>query len=88
MWKLTKNCSHIISNRRLLYSYLSYPGNNQRSKLNVKSSSIPVNHIELFYYLIGRLLFRRKITRPEVLDCVTYLLTMVELLTNYCKTET
>ena len=64
---------------------LLYSGNNQRSKLDVKSSSIPVKHLELFYCLIGRLLFTSEITRPDVLDCVTYVLTMMELSTNYCK---
>ena len=83
-WKLTESRSHIISNR-LLSSYSSYSGNNQRSKLDGESSSIPVNHIELFYRLIGKLLLTSKITRLDVLDCVTYVLTMMELPTNYCK---
>ena len=69
-WKLTKNHSHIISNR-LFSSYSSYSGNSLRSKLDVESSSIPINHIELFYCLTRRLLFTSKITIPDVLDCVT-----------------
>ena len=77
-WKLTKNCSHMISDR-LSSSYSLYSGNNQWSKLNVESSSIPLNHIELFYPLPGRLLFTSKITRPGVLGCVTYVLMVMEL---------
>ena len=83
-WKLTKNCSHIISDR-LLSSYSLYSGNSQRFKLDVESSSILVKHIKLFYYLIRRLLFTSKITRLNVLDYVTYVLTMMELPTNYHK---
>ena len=83
-WKPTNNRSHIIS-KRFFSSYSFYYENNQRSKLDVESSSIPVNHIELFYRLTVRLLFTSKITRLDVLDFVTYVLTMIELPTNYCK---
>ena len=83
-WKLTKNCSYIIRNG-LLSSYSFYSGNNQRSKLDVESSCIPVNCIELFYRLIRRLLFTSETTRPDVIDCVTYILIMIELPTNSCK---
>ena len=62
-----------------------YSGNNQRFKLDVESSSTPVKDIELFYRLIGRLLFTSEITRPDVQACVTYVLTMMKLPTNYCK---
>ena len=83
-WKLTKNCSHIISDKPLS-SCSSYSGNNQRFKLDVESSSIPVKDIELFYCLIGRLSFTSKITRPDIQACVTYVLTMMKLPTNYRK---
>ena len=53
-------------------------------KLDVESSSILVKDIELLYCLIGRLLFTSKISRPDILDYVTYLLTMMELPTKYC----
>ena len=46
---------------------------------------MPANHIELFYCLPGRLLITNKITRPDILDCVTYVLTMIELPKNYHK---
>ena len=82
--KLTKKFSHIISNR-LLSSCSLYYGNNQRSKLEVELSSMHVKHIELFYRFIGRLLSKSGITVPDVLNCVTYVLTMMELPTNYCK---
>ena len=80
--KSQNNRSHIISNR-ILPGYSLYSGNNQRSKLNSESSSMPASHIELFYCLTRRLLFTSKIARPDVLDCVTYILTMMELPTKY-----
>ena len=83
-WKLTKNCSHIISNR-LLSGYSSYSGNNQRYKLHDESSSMSASHIELLYHLTRILLLTSKIIRPEVLDCVTYILTIMELPINYYK---
>ena len=83
-WKLTKNFSHIISDRSLSSCSL-YSRNNQRTTLDVESSSIPVKDVELFYRLIERLLITSKITRPDVLDCVTYVLTIMELLKNHCK---
>ena len=83
-WKVIKNCSHIISNKSLPGCSL-YSGNNQRLKLNVESSSIPEKDIDVFYYLIGRLLFTRKITRLDVQACVTYILTMMKLPINYHK---
>ena len=63
----------------------SYSGNNQRFKLNVESPSIPEKDIELFYCLVGRLLFTSEITRPDVQAWVTYILTMMRLPKNYCK---
>ena len=66
--KLTNNHSQIISNRPL-FRYLSYSGNNQRSKLDIKSSSIPVKGTELFYCLVGRFLLTNKITRPDIHTC-------------------
>ena len=83
-WKLTKNSSHIISNKSFP-AHLSYFENNQRFKLDVESSSIPEKDIELFHRLIGRLLFTSKITRPDVQACVTHILTMMKLPTNCCK---
>ena len=41
--------------------------------------------IGLLHRLIERLLFSRKITRPDVLACVSYIITMIELPTNYHK---
>ena len=83
-WKLTKNCSHIVTNRPLSSCSLFYE-NNQRSKLEVESSSLPMNNIGLLYRLIGKLWFISGITRPDVQTCVTYILTMMELPTNYRK---
>ena len=39
--------------------------------------------IQLFYRLIGRLLFTSKVTISEVKTCVTYILIKMELSTNY-----
>ena len=39
--------------------------------------------IGLIYCLIKRLLLTRKITRPDVPACVSYIITRMELLTNY-----
>ena len=83
-WKLTKNCSHIISDRPLS-SCLLYYGRYQRSKHNDNSSSISIKDIELLYRLIGRLLFISKITRSNVQDCVISLLTTMKLSMNYHK---
>ena len=69
-WKLTKNCSHIISNTSIPGRSL-HSGNDQMFKLDVEPPSIPEKDIELFYRLIARLLFTSKITRPEVQACVT-----------------
>ena len=84
IWLLTKTFSYIIRNR-LLSSYSLYFRNHQRSKLDVESSSIPANYIELLYLFIRKLLFTSKITRPDVPDYVTYVLIMMKLPTNYCK---
>ena len=83
-WKLTKNCSHIISYRPLS-SCLSYYESNKRSKRNDESSSIPTNDIKLFYCLIKRLLFTSTITRPSVRYCVTSLLTTMEIPMKHYK---
>ena len=72
-WKITKNHPHIIS-QSPFSSCSSFYGSNQRSERNDESSSIPINDIELFYCLIGRLLFTRKITTQNVQDGVTSLL--------------
>ena len=39
--------------------------------------------IGLLHRFIKRLLFSRKITRPDVLACVSYMITRIELPTNY-----
>ena len=41
--------------------------------------------IMLLYRLIGRLLFTSKITISDIQACVAYILTMMELPTNYHK---
>ena len=80
--KLTKN--RPISDR-LFSNYSLYSGYNQRSEFHDVLSRISTNYIELFYQLAGRLLFTSEIARPDVLDYVTYILTMMELPTIYHK---
>ena len=41
--------------------------------------------IGLLYRLIERFLFSSKITRPDLLACVSYIITRMELPTNYHK---
>ena len=83
-WKLMKSFSHIIINR-LLSNCSLYYGDSQRIKCNDISSIMTIKDIELFYCLIKRLLFTSNMTRPSVLDCVTSLLTTMELPMNYYK---
>ena len=79
-WKLTKNHSHIISDVSIP-GCSSHSGNSQRFKLDADSPSVS----ELLYYIIGSLLFTRKITISDIKACVTYIFTMMELTTNYHK---
>ena len=81
-WKLMKNRSHIISDISIP-GCSSHSGNSQRFKLNAESPSMLEKDIELLYCLIGNLLFTRKVTISDVQACVTYILTRMELSTNY-----
>ena len=83
-WKLTKNRSHIISDISIP-GRLPHSGFSQRFKLNDNSPSISEKDIGLLYRLIKRLLFTSKITRPDVLACVSYIITRMELPINYHK---
>ena len=51
-----------------------------RGSNSILNHQVSVKDIELCYHLIGRLLFTRKITRPNVQACVAYIFT-----TYYCK---
>ena len=83
-WKLTKNRSHIISD-------ISTPGRlphsstSQRFVLNANSPSMSEKDIGLLYRLIEGLRSSSKILRPDVLACVSYIITRMELQTNYCE---
>ena len=81
-WGLTKNCSHIISNISIP-GRLLHIGNSQRFKLDAEPSSVAAKDIEFLYPLIGRLLFTNKITISDVQACLIYILTRMELSTNY-----
>ena len=81
-WELTKKCSHIISDISIP-SCSPHSGNNQRFKLDAESPNMSEKDIELLYCLIWRLLFTGKITVLDVQACVIYILTRVELSTNY-----
>ena len=54
-WKLTKNCSHIISDI-LIPGQIPHSGFDQRFKLDDDSPSMSEKDIELLYHLIKRLL--------------------------------
>ena len=83
-WKLTKNRSHIVSDISTP-GRLPHSGFSQRFILNADSPSMSENDIGLLYRLIERLLLSSKITRPDVLACVSYIITKMESPTNYHK---
>ena len=82
VWKLTKNCLHIIS-AISIPGRLPHSGFSQRFKLDADLPSMSEKDVGLLYRLIERLLFTRKITRPDVQACVSYIITKMELPTNY-----
>ena len=82
--KLTKKQSHII-NDISIPGCLSHSGFSQRFKLNNESPNMSEKDLGLPYCLIERLLLTRKITRPDVHACVSYIITRIELPTNYHK---
>ena len=55
------------------------------SNTMIHHKCLPVAHIELFYFLIGKLLSIIKITRPNVQECVSSLLKRMDLPINYYK---
>ena len=81
-WKLTKNCSHIISDI-FIPGCLLPSGNSQRFKLDAESPNMSAKDTELLYRLIGILLFTDKVTVSDVQACVTYILTRMELSISY-----
>ena len=81
-WKLTKNQSHIISDVSIP-GRLPHSGFSQRFKLNTNSPNMSGKDIGLLYCLIERLVLTRKITRPDVLTCVLYIITRMESPTDY-----
>ena len=83
-WKLTKNQLHIVSDISIP-GRLPYSGFSQRFKLNADLPSMSKKDIGLLYCLIKRLLFTSKITKPDVLTCVSYIITRMELPTVYHK---
>ena len=83
-WKLTKKRSHIISNI-LISGCLPHSRFSQRFKLNAESSSMSEKDTGLLYRLIKRLLFTSKVIRSDVHACVSYIITRMELPTNYHK---
>ena len=85
-WKLMKNCSYIISDISI-HDCSPYSGNSQSFKLDAASPSMSEKDIILLYRLIRRLLFTSKITISDVQACVTYILTRMELPTNYHKSR-
>ena len=82
IWKLTKNRAHIISDISI-HGRLPHSGSSQRFVLNVNSPNMSDKDIGLLHRLIEGLRFSSKITRPDVLACVSYIITRMELPTNY-----
>ena len=83
-WKLMKKWSHIISDISIP-GCLPHSGFSKRFELNAESPSISEKNIRLLYSVIKRLLLICKITRPDVHVCVWYIITRIELPTNYHK---
>ena len=83
-WKLTKKRSHIISDISIP-GCLPHSGFSHRLKLNAESLSMSEKNIGLLYCLIKRLLFTSKITRTDIHAYVSYIITRIELPTNYHK---
>ena len=80
--KLAKNQSHIISDI-IIPGQLPHSGFSQRFILNANSPSMSEKDIGLLYRLIERPLFSRKNTRPDILACVSYIITRIELPIKY-----
>jgi len=81
-WKITKNQSNIISDISTP-GRLPHSGFSQSFVLNASSSSVSEKDICVLYHLIARLLFSSKITRQDVLTCVSYTIIRMELSTDY-----
>ena len=85
-WKLTKNQSHIISEISIP-GRLPNSGFSQRFKLNANTPNMSGKDIGLLYRLIKRFVLTSKITRLDVLTCVSYIITRMESAT-ITKTDT
>ena len=81
-WKLTKNCSHIISDI-LIHGQIPHSGVDKRFKLDAYSPSMSEKDIELLYRLIERLLLSCKVTRPDISTCVSYIIARMKSSTKY-----
>ena len=81
-WKLTKNCSHIISDISIP-GQIPHSGFDQRFKLDADSPSMSEKDIGLLYRLIERLLLSCKVTRPDISACVSYIIARMESSTKY-----
>ena len=76
-WKLTKNRSHIISDISIP-GRLPHSGFSQRFKLNTNSPNMSDKDKQLLYSLIERLLFICKVTKPDIHDYVSYIITRMK----------
>ena len=82
--KFTKKRSYIVSGTSIPSCSQCY-GSNQQFKVNVESPSLPEKDAELFYCHVARILFTRKIARPDIQTCVAYIFIRMELPMNYNK---
>ena len=85
-WKLTKNCSHIISDISIP-GWIPYSGFDHSFKLDADSPSMSKKDIGLLYRPIERLLLSYKVTRPATSDCVSYIIARMESSTKYHKAK-
>ena len=79
-----KNQSHMISDISIP-GCLPHSGFIQRFKLNTNSPNILGKDIGLLHRLIERLVLTSKITRLDVLTCVSYIIIRMESPTDYHK---
>ena len=83
-WKLTKNCSQIISDISIPGQILD-SGFDQRFKLDTESPSMSEKDIGLLYRLIESVLLSCKVTWPIISACVSYTIARMESSTKYHK---
>ena len=83
-YKLRMNHSYIVSGISIP-SCSQYSRNDQWFKADIESPSLLEKDVELFYCLVAKLLFIRKIARLDIQACIACIFTTMELPMNYYK---